>query len=54
MPVTPTYSLPYPQDSDPVDVAGDIQALAEAVDTAIGTGSATGGGFKNSFLTMGA
>lgn len=28
-----TKGLPYPQDSDPVDVPGDIQALAEAVDT---------------------
>lgn len=28
-----TKGLPYPQDSDAVDVPGDIQALAEAVDT---------------------
>jgi len=54
MPVTPTYSLPYPQDSDPVDVAGDIEALALAVDTAIGGGGGSTGGFKTSFLLMGA
>jgi hypothetical protein len=28
-----TKGLPYPSNSDPVDVPGDIQALAEAVDT---------------------
>jgi hypothetical protein len=57
MPVTPTYSLPYPQDSDPVDVAGDLQALAEAVDTAIaagGGGSSGGAGYPDIFLLMGA
>lgn len=53
MPVTPTYSLPYPQDSDPVDVAGDIQALATAVDTALGTAGGSGG-LQNTFLLMGA
>jgi hypothetical protein len=54
MPNTPTFNLPYPQDSDPVDVAGDIQLLAEAVDTALGTSGGGGGGFTNSFLLMGA
>lgn len=29
---TTNYSLPYPQPTDPVDVAGDIQALAGAID----------------------
>lgn len=51
MPTTPTYSLPYPVDSDPVDVAGDIQALATAVDTSLGSVS---GGFQKTFLLMGA
>lgn len=32
MPTTPNYALPYPVDSDPVDVPGDLQALAEAID----------------------
>lgn len=30
---TPNRAYPYPVPTDPVDVAGDIQALAEAVDT---------------------
>lgn len=54
MPNTPTYNLPYPQDSDPVDVAGDIEALALAVDTAIGGGGGGAGGLQNTFLLMGA
>jgi hypothetical protein len=29
---TITYDIPYPLPSDPVDVAGDIQALAERID----------------------
>lgn len=29
-------ALPYPLDSDPIDVAGDMQRLAEALDTGIG------------------
>ncbi len=29
---TNTYDIPYPLPSDPVDVAGDIQALAERID----------------------
>lgn len=29
---TTIFDLPYPTDASPVDVAGDIQALAEAVD----------------------
>ncbi len=52
MAVTPVYSLPYPVDSDPVDVAGDIEALAQAVDTALGGAGGTGG-YRNSFLLMG-
>ena len=52
MPSTPVYSLPYPQDSDPVDVAGDIEALALAVDTALGSAGG-GGGLQNTFLLMG-
>lgn len=35
MPSTSNYSLPYPSDGDAVDVPGDIQALAEAADTAV-------------------
>jgi hypothetical protein len=54
VPNTPTYSLPYPQDSDPVDVAGDIEALALAVDTALGTAGGGSGGLQNTFLLMGA
>jgi hypothetical protein len=53
MPVTPVYSLPYPTDSDPVDVAGDVQALADAVETALATSGGTGG-WRNTFLLMGA
>jgi cytoskeletal protein CcmA (bactofilin family) len=30
---TNNYGFPYPQDSDTVDVAGDIQSLAEDIDT---------------------
>lgn len=33
MPVTTFQNLPYPSPTDPVDVPGDIQALAEAIDT---------------------
>ena len=32
---TATYDLPYPTDASPVDVAGDIQALAEAIDAVL-------------------
>lgn len=35
MPSTSNFSIPYPSDSDAVDVPGDLQALAEASDTAI-------------------
>lgn len=31
--LTPTYLFPYPIPTDAVDVAGDIQALAQAVET---------------------
>ena len=54
MPNTPTYALPYPADSDPVDVAGDMQALAEAVDTALGSAGGGGAGYPDIFLLMGA
>lgn len=33
MPTTSVHSLPYPADSDPADVPGDLAALAEAVDS---------------------
>jgi hypothetical protein len=32
MPGTTTRGYPYPTDTDPIDVAGDMQALAEAID----------------------
>lgn len=32
---TTNHGFPYPLDSDPIDVAGDIQRLAEAIDTAV-------------------
>ena len=35
MPTTPCVGLPYPSNTDPINVPGDIQALAVAVDTAI-------------------
>jgi len=35
MPTTPCVGLPYPSSTDPINVPGDIQALAVAVDTAI-------------------
>lgn len=54
MAVTPTYALPYPVDSDPVDVAGDIQALATAVDTALGVAGGGGAGYPDIFMLMGA
>jgi hypothetical protein len=50
MPTTTTYALPYPSNSDNVDVPGDMQALADAVDTAI----ANNAGGLNPFLLMGA
>jgi hypothetical protein len=53
MPTTPTYSLPYPVDTDPVDVAGDIEALALATDTAL-TAAGSSGGYAKTFLLMGA
>jgi hypothetical protein len=34
---TTTYDLPYPTNTDPVDVAGDIQSLAEAIDAVLPT-----------------
>lgn len=34
---TPNHAFPYPMDSDPIDVAGDIQRLAEAVDASTTT-----------------
>lgn len=52
MPTTTNYTLPYPADSDPVDVAGDVQLLAEAVDVALG--NAGGVNFPDVFLMMGA
>lgn len=54
MPVTSPYSLPYPTDSSPVDVAADIQALAVATNTALATAGSGTGGWRNSFLLMGA
>jgi len=53
MPTTPTYALPYPVDTDPVDVAGDMQALATATDSAISAALGTSAGFKTGFLLMG-
>ena len=35
MPTTPCVGLPYPSSTDPINVPGDMQALAVAVDTAI-------------------
>jgi predicted RecA/RadA family phage recombinase len=32
---TAIYDLPYPTDASPVDVAGDLQALAEAIDAVL-------------------
>lgn len=49
MPATPVYALPYPSNSDDVDVPGDMQALAEAVDTALAATTTL-----NPFLLMGA
>jgi hypothetical protein len=34
---TTIYDLPYPTNTDPVDVAGDIQSLAEAIDAVLPT-----------------
>jgi hypothetical protein len=42
---TSNYGLPYPDNTDPLDIAGDIQALADSIDTELldvanaGTGS---------------
>lgn len=35
MPSTPVYGIPYPADADPPDGPGQMQALAEAVETAL-------------------
>lgn len=45
---TTTNGLPYPQNGDPVNVAVDIQLLAESTDTAIQNAGV------NPFLLMGA
>ena len=42
MPDTTSKGFPYPEGPDPVDVAGDIQALAEAIDDMPGVQSYTG------------
>lgn len=34
---TTTYDLPYPVDTDPVNVAGDIQSLAERIEVVLPT-----------------
>ena len=34
---TPVYEIPYPTNSSPVDVAGDLQALAERVEVILPT-----------------
>jgi hypothetical protein len=34
---TPLYDIPYPVPSDPVDVAGDIQSLAERLESVLPT-----------------
>lgn len=34
---TPNYDIPYPLSSDPVDVHGDIQSLAETIESLLGT-----------------
>ena len=36
MPVT-GGGLPYPSDNDPIDVAGDIKALADALEARVGS-----------------
>ena len=36
MAITPNYGFPYPEASDPVDVAGDIEALAKGIDEDLG------------------
>lgn len=45
---TTPNGLPYPQNGDPVNIAVDIQDLAEAVDTALGNAG------PSPFLLMGA
>ena len=52
MPATSTWALPYPADADPVDVPGDLQALAEAVDADLTTvnAAASTAGFNPFFL----
>jgi hypothetical protein len=36
MPGTTSRGFPYPTDTDPIDVAGDMQALAESIDSGFG------------------
>jgi hypothetical protein len=36
MAITPNYGFPYPEASDPVNVAGDIEALAKGIDEDLG------------------
>jgi hypothetical protein len=33
---TTNYDLPYPESSDPINVAGDIESLAWAIDNSLG------------------
>lgn len=37
MPTTPNRAYPYPAPADPVDIPGDMQALAEAIDNDLET-----------------
>lgn len=50
MPTTAS-GIVYPSNSDDVDVPGDLQALADSVEAALGS---AGGGPTYSFLLMGA
>lgn len=49
MPTTPS-GIVYPSNSDDVDVPGDMAAMANSIETALGSA----GGGTNPFLLMGA
>lgn len=48
---TTNYSIPYPENTDPVDVAGDIQDLATSIDTSLHEKVAVSGDILTGNLT---
>lgn len=46
---TPIYGFPFPEDTDPVDVPGDVEALALAAETLLASAFITGLGAWTSY-----